>query len=198
MIEDRAALVVSLNGNNISVLHACSLSILGGHMDMAHCHDTSLFQIKGSFRSHDSDGRAAVYIAGFTNLNLHSQLNGICSRYLYLGSLADRSQNSYILDRAKLQTHDRDSFVGRELSAHEFFFLRQLISRSEQSLYVLLCQVNMSCGNADGNHEASAFAFTLINGVDNHLSDQFNIFRFQEHTCFPLYLMFHSVKFPLL
>src|SRR5699024_10877564 len=57
MIEDRAALVVSLNGNNISVLHACSLSILGGHMDVTHCHDTSLFQIKGSFRSHDSDGR---------------------------------------------------------------------------------------------------------------------------------------------
>ena len=34
MIEDSAALIVSLHGNNISVLHSGSFGVLRGHMDM--------------------------------------------------------------------------------------------------------------------------------------------------------------------
>ncbi|EJX00700.1 hypothetical protein EVA_11193 [gut metagenome] len=58
---------------------------------MAHCHNTSLFQINSTLRSYNGNGSTAFYIAGFANRNLHSQFNGICSRYLNLRCFTYRS-----------------------------------------------------------------------------------------------------------
>ena len=78
---------------------------------MAHCHDTSLFQIDGAFRSDDCDRCTSCNITGHTNRNIHAEFDGICSRYLNLCGTADRSENANILDRTKFQADDGNSFV---------------------------------------------------------------------------------------
>ena len=47
-------------------------------MYMAHCHDTSLFQINSTLRSNDRDRCASCNVTGHTYRNIHSKFDGIC------------------------------------------------------------------------------------------------------------------------
>ena len=49
---------------------------------------------------------------------------------------------------------------------------------------MFLCQVDMSCGNSDGHHEAIAFFFFFIESIQYHSGNQLNIIGFQKYTCF--------------
>ena len=151
---------------------------------MTHGHNTSLFQINSTFRSDNGDRRASGKVTGHTYRNLHSQLDRICCGNLNLRFAADRSEDSYILDRTELQSYDGNCFIGCKLSAHQIFFLGKLIAFSEQCLHMLLCQVNMSCGNSDRYNKTIALVFVFVDRIDHHFCDHFNIIRFQEYTCF--------------
>ena len=93
-------------------------------------------------------------------------------------------KDSYILNGTKFQSHNGNCFIRSKLTSHQLFLLRKLISGSEQCFYMFLCQVNVSCGNPDGNYESIAFFFILIDCLNDHSGNQFNIIRFQEYTCF--------------
>ena len=181
MIENRPSLILCLHGHIVPVLHTCLRSVLRRHMDMPLGDDTALVQVNGTLRADDRNRRAAGRISGFPERSLHAQLHGVRGGNLHLGGLSHRSEHAHIFNCPQLQPYDGHLFVGRELAAHQLFFLRELVARPEQCFHMLLCQMHMSGGHTHGNHVAIR-AFLLRHGLHNHFSNQFNLTRFH---CIP-------------
>ena len=61
-------------------------------MNVSRRHDTALFAVDRSLRSHNGDGRTAGRISGLFR-DIDSQFSRVCAADLHLGGFSDRSQN---------------------------------------------------------------------------------------------------------
>ena len=91
MVKYGTALIVCFYGNNIAVMYSGCHGILRRHVDMSLRNDTSLVQIDHALRPYYCNCRGAGDIAGFPDRRLHTEADGVCSRYLHLGFASDRS-----------------------------------------------------------------------------------------------------------
>src|SRR5699024_5756089 len=122
-------------------------------MDVTHRDNASLIKIERAFRTHYCDRSASGDLAGLSDRSLNAELDRVCRRDLHLRLFSDLTEYSDILNCAEFQADDGNRLVGCELSAHQLFFLRELIAFAEQHFHVLLCKMDMSCGHSDGYKE---------------------------------------------
>ena len=93
-------------------------------MDVAHSHNTALFQIKSSFGSHQRNRRTACNISGLADRRFNPQLQSIRSGNFYLRSFSDRPENTNIFNSTQLQSYQRYLLVGSKLARpSDLFFL---------------------------------------------------------------------------
>ena len=144
-------------------------------MNVAHGDNAAFLQIQRALWTYKSNRSASGNISGFPDRRLYPQCSCIRSGNLHLCLFSDRTENAYILNGTKLKSYNGNLLVRRELAAHQVFLFGQLISLSEEHLYVLLRQVDMSGRYAYWNQKAFRLrlALGLINCLHYHPGNAF-------------------------
>ena len=146
--EDRLSAVgIYRDADDVLILDARFFRDLGSHVDVALCDYQAFGKGDAAFGAFDLDGRGALKIAALADERLGAEADAVGLADLDLGRLADGPEDGDALDLA-LAVLDGDLFLAEELAGlGKGAVESQLVTFAKQSLYMLLSEMHVTCGN---------------------------------------------------